>query len=428
MVDGRRLTVEYWPLKSILPYAANARTHPEAQLVQLVESMREFGFTQPCLVDDKGELIAGHGRLVAAERLGLDVAPVIRLGHLTPEQARAYRLADNRIALNSEWDEALLAAELAAIQDDFDLEGLGFDAEELAELLPAGGDAAPGGARDDEDEAPDPPPVPATRLGDVWLCGPHRVVCGDSTDKAAVEAAVGQETPHLMVTDPPYGVEYDADWRNEAKRSDGSGLSFGARAIGRVLNDDKADWRDAWKLFPGEVAYVWHAGKYSAVVHDSLVATNFEIRSRIIWGKNNFAIGRGDYHWKHEPCWYAVRKGGTGHWQGSRTESTVWDIPKPQKSETGHSTQKPVECMRRPIVNNSVLGDAVYDPFLGSGTTVIAAETEGRRCFGIELNPAYVDVIVKRWQHFTGKAATLQGDGRSFDDIAGERLAQAEAA
>jgi len=419
------LTVEYWPLASILPYAANARTHPEAQVAQLVDSMRQFGFTQPCLVDAKGELIAGHGRLMAAQVLGLEQAPVIRLGHLTPQQARAYRLADNRIALNSEWDETLLAEELAALSEDFDLEGLGFDAGELDGLL-EDAEGQTSGAQDGEDDTPEPEPNPAARLGDVWLCGPHRVVCGDSTDEAAVRAAVGQETPHLMVTDPPYGVEYDPNWRNEADRANGKPL--GARAIGVVKNDGRADWTATWLLFPGEVAYVWHAGKYSTVVESSLTAADFEARSQIIWNKSNFAIGRGDYHWKHEPCWYAVRKGGTGHWQGGRTQSTVWDIPKPQKSETGHSTQKPVECMRRPIVNNSERGDAVYDPFLGSGTTVIAAETEGRRCFGIELNPAYVDVIVKRWEAFTGQQATLEGDGRSFAAVAAERLAQAEAA
>lgn len=305
MVDGSQLTVEYWPLASILPYAANARTHPEAQVAQLVDSMRQFGFTQPCLVDARGELIAGHGRLMAAQVLGLEQAPVIRLGHLTPQQARAYRLADNRIALNSEWDETLLAEELAALSENFDLEGLGFDAGELDGLL---GDAEgqTSGAQEGEDDTPEPEPNPAAQLGDVWLCGPHRVVCGDSTDEAAVRAAMGQETPHLMVTDPPYGVEYAPNWRNEADRANGKPL--GARAIGVVKNDARADWTAAWRIFPGDVAYVWHAGKYSTVVETSLSAADFEPRSQIIWNKNNFAIGRGDYHWKHEPCWYAVRR------------------------------------------------------------------------------------------------------------------------
>lgn len=420
-----KLTIEEWPLEKLMPYAANARTHPEEQIEQLEQSIRQFGFNAPCLVDDAGVLIAGHGRLLAAKRAGLKAVPVIRLGHLTEAQARAFRLADNRIALNSEWDEDLLAAELAALDGDFDLTGLGFDADELDGLL----NPEPGeGAQDGEDEAPEPDDSPAAQLGDVWLLGPHRVVCGDCTQKAAVTACVGQETPHLMVTDPPYGVEYDANWRNDAKRPDGSQLSIGAHAVGKVKNDNRADWREAWALFAGEVAYVWHAGTRSHKVADSLEAAEFEIRTQIIWAKNNIVISRGHYHHKHEPCWYAVRRGGQGHWQGDRKQASVWNIDKPMKSETGHSTQKPVECMRRPLLNNSKPGDAVYDPFLGSGTTVIAAETEGRRCFGIELNPAYVDVIVKRWQDFTGKIAMLQGDGRSFADVAQERLTKIEAA
>lgn len=427
MVDDGRLTIEYWPLDRILPYARNARLHSDKQVAQLADSMAAFGFTQPCLVDADGVLIAGHGRLMAAAKLGLAAAPVIRLGHLTEAQAKAYRLADNRIALNSSWDEGMLAEELAAISGDFDLEALGFGVDELDGLL-EDAEGQTSGAQDGEDDTPEPPPNPGARLGDVWLLGDHRVVCGDCTDKAAVEAAVGQETPHLMVADPPYGVEYDADWRNKAKRSDGSGRSIGAHAVGKVLNDDKADWSEAWSLFPGDVAYVWHAGSRAHVVADSLIATGFDVRAQIVWAKNNLVISRGHYHPKHEPCWYAVRRNRGGHWQGDRTQSTVWDIPKPQKSETGHSTQKPVECMRRPIVNNSARGDAVYDPFLGSGTTIIAAETEGRRCFGLELNPAYVDVIVKRWQDFTGRQATLQGDGRSFAEIAAERLGQLDAA
>jgi DNA modification methylase len=222
-----------------------------------------------------------------------------------------------------------------------------------------------------------------------------------------------------MVTDPPYGVEYDADWRNKAMRADGTAIA--GRATGKVLNDDKADWREAWALFPGDVAYVWHAGLFAGVVADSLVACDFKLRSQIIWAKSNFAIGRGDYHWHHEPCWYAVREGKTGHYGGDRKQTTLWQIAKPQKSETGHSTQKPVECMKKPIENNSSPGQAVYEPFSGSGTTIIAAEQTGRCCYAIELNPAYVDVAVKRWQEFTGQQATLEATGETFETVAGGR-------
>jgi DNA modification methylase len=226
-----------------------------------------------------------------------------------------------------------------------------------------------------------------------------------------VSALLGDVKPHLMVTDPPYGVEYDANWRNKALRSDGSPIG---RAIGKVKNDDNADWTEAWALFEGDVAYVWHSPTKVNIVADSLIANDFNIRAQIIWAKNNIVIGRGDYHPKHEPCWYAVRKNKTGHYCGGRKQTTVWEIDKPLKSETGHSTQKPVECMKRPIENNSSVGQAIYEPFSGSGTTIIAGEMTGRAIYAMELNPAYVDVAVKRWQNFTGEQAELEGSGKNF--------------
>lgn len=241
-------------------------------------------------------------------------------------------------------------------------------------------------------------PEPITRPGDVWLLGDHRLVCGDATDPEAVAAALAGTTPHLMVTDPPYGVDYDPSWRVEVGK--------GALALGRVANDNQADWRQAWALFPGDVAYVWHGGKHAAIVSESLQACRFEIRSQIIWDKGRLIISRGHYHWRHEPAWYAVRKGRTGHWNGDRKQTTVWQIPH-RRSETGHGTQKPIECMKRPIENNSALGDRVYDPFVGSGTTIIAAEISGRVCHAIELDPVYVDVAVRRWEAHTGRSARL---------------------
>jgi DNA modification methylase len=214
-----------------------------------------------------------------------------------------------------------------------------------------------------------------------------------------------------MVTDPPYGVEYDADWRNH------TGMAWADRAIGKVQNDDRCDWREAYALFPGEVAYVWHADRRARQLIESLEASGFEVRAQIIWAKSNMVISRGHYHIKHEPCYYAVRKGGTGHWQDSRTETTLWEIDKPQKSETGHSTQKPVECMKRPIENNSAVGDAIYEPFSGSGTTIIAAQLTGRRCYAMEISPLYVDMAVRRWQQFTGLKAKREADGMLFDDL-----------
>jgi DNA modification methylase len=218
-----------------------------------------------------------------------------------------------------------------------------------------------------------------------------------------------------MVTDPPYGVDYDPDWRNRAGASE-------TKRIGKVMNDDRADWREAWALFPGEVAYVWHGALHATTVAESLTACGFDIRSQIIWAKERHVLSRGHYHWQHEPCWYAVK--GKGHWSGDRTQSTLWQIPsRDQDATTIHGTQKPVECMRRPMLNNSSPGQAVYEPFSGSGSTIIAAETTGRAAFAMELDPAYVDVAVQRWQAFTGKTAVLDGDGRTFGEIAGERSA-----
>jgi DNA modification methylase len=234
--------------------------------------------------------------------------------------------------------------------------------------------------------------------------------------------------PHLMVTDPPYGVDYDASWRNGRDLARGMKI---APAQGKVVNDDKADWREAWALFPGDVAYVWHApGVLQLSVAESLQAAGFECRNHIIWAKHALVLGRGHYHQQHEPCWYAVRKGSTGHWQGDRKQSTLWTISGwtfgggkrgAENEGTGHSTQKPVECMRRPIENNSNPGQAVYEPFSGSGTTIIAGEMTGRHVYAIELNPPYVDVAVTRWQKFAGKVATLEGDGRTFAEVAEAR-------
>jgi DNA modification methylase len=407
--------IETIPTSDLIPYARNSRSHSEAQVAQIAGSIREFGFTNPVLIDGENGIIAGHGRVLAAGKLGMVSVPCIRLVHLTETQKRAYIIADNKLALNAGWDEELLGLELADLREDgFDLELTGFDGDELANLL-----AETTEGETDPDEVPEPPADPVSVLGDVWVLGRHRLACGDCTDQGAVDRALNGVKPHLMVTDPPYGVEYDAGWRNKAKRADGTPI--GAKAIGTVANDDRADWRDAWALFPGDVAYVWHASVYSPEVAASLDACEFQRRALIVWGKSCMAISRGHYHHQHEPCWYAVRKGGTGHWAGDRKQTTLWQIPKPQKSETGHSTQKPVECMKRPIENNSSPGQAVYEPFSGSGTTIIAGEMTGRCVHAIELNPSYVDVAVTRWQEFTGKQAIHEASGKTFDELKAEK-------
>jgi len=392
--------VERRPLDALVPFAANARTHDAKQVAQIAASMREWGWTNPVLVDEAGTIIAGHGRVMAARTLGFSEAPVMVASGWSEAQKRAYVLADNQLALNAGWDAALLGSELRGLEEvGFDLELLGFG--NLDALL-----SDPAAGLTDPDDVPAPPADPVTLLGDVWLLGRHRIVCGDSTDADTVAKCLNGVTPHLMVTDPPYGVEYDA--------SKARPTSAGS-AKGKVLNDDRADWLDAWSLFPGSVAYVWHAMRHAGTVFASLEKAGFQIRAEIVWAKSQLVMSRGHYHPQHESCWYAAR--GTAGWAGDRKQSTLWKIDKPQKSETGHSTQKPVECMRRPIENNSSAGQAVYEPFSGSGTTIIAGEMTGRAVHAIELSPAYVDVAVKRWQDFTGLDAVLERDGRTFAQV-----------
>jgi hypothetical protein len=285
-------------------------------------------------------LIAGHGRLAAARLLNLAEVPVIIVAGLSETQQRQLMLADNRIALNAGWNAEMLNLELKDLSMlGADLEALGFTAAELNAAL-----GAPGDGLTDEDEAPPLPEAAVTRSGDIWSLGPHRLACGDSTAADVVGSLLGGTVPTLMVTDPPYGVEYDPEWRNQR------GLSKSSRS-GKVSNDHRADWSEAWRLFPGGIAYIWHAALQSTTVAESLIQTGFTLRCQIIWCKERLVIGRGDYHWMHEPCWYAVR--GKGHWTGDRKQTSLWTIPSGgQDADTVHSTQKPVECMRRPMLNN----------------------------------------------------------------------------
>ena len=407
-----RLRLEFWPIDRLVPSARNARTHSDSQIAEIAGSIRAFGFTNPILVGEHGDVVAGHCRLAAARQLGLSDVPVILLQGLTELQRRQLMLADNRIALNAGWDIEMLHLELKDLSAlGADLSLVGFTAHELAAALAP---AASTGLTD-ENETPTLAETAVTAMGDIWCLGPHRLACGDSTDPDTVRALFDGLSPHLMVTDPPYGVEYDPSWRHRA------GVNRSSR-VGKVPNDERADWDAAWALFPGSIGYVWHGALHATTVAESLVRNGFAIRAQIIWAKERLVIGRGDYHWQHEPCWYAVRK--KGNWTGDRKQTTLWNIPNGgQDTETTHGTQKPVECMRRPMLNNSAPGQAIYDPFLGSGTTLIAAETTGRTCLGIELDPLYVDVAVRRWQAFTGKKATLLADGKTFGTIAARREA-----
>lgn len=388
--------------ETLKPYPHNPRLISQAAIDKVLASVREFGWRQPIVVDEDGVILVGHTRRLAAIKGGYKQVPVHDATGLSDAQKRAYRLADNRTGEESEWDMPVLATEIAGLRAlDFDLKPLGFDTPELRAL-----EAKEPGK--DAEATPEPPKNPVTRLGDLWQLGDHYLLCGDSTKAEDVEAVLDGAKPVLMPTDPPYGVKYDASWRP------------GAGAKGKVENDDRAAWQEAFAHFKGAVAYVWHGEKQSPVCAADLIASGFALRNLIVWGKPQLVMGRGNYHSQHETCWYAVRDGGNANWHGGRKQTTLWTIEH-RKSETGHSTQKPIECMKRPIENNSKPGDAIYEPFAGSGTTIIAAEMTGRRCYAIEISPVYCDVIVRRWEEFTGKKAKLAESGDSFEQTAKRR-------
>jgi DNA modification methylase len=415
------MEITFTSIESITPYARNARKIPGPAIEKVAASIQEFGWRQPVVVDREGVIVCGHTRWLAARKLGLTKIPVHTADNLTPAQVRAYRLMDNRSHQETDWDFELLGSELLELRDlDMDLGLTGFDTREIDAMLVA--------AEEDgcADFAPELPTHAVTLPGDLWTCGRHRVLCGDATSQEDVARLFGDAKPFLMVTDPPYGVEYDPRWRERA----GLGRQ---RQVGAVVNDGRADWSAAYQLFPGDVAYVWHAGVHAVEVAQSLATAEFQIRAQIIWAKQHFALSRGNYHWQHEPCWYGVRQGRNANWRGDRTQSTLWQIANlnsfggnRDETATGHGTQKPVELMRRPILNHSEPGDAVYDAFLGSGSTLIAAEQTERVCYGLEIDPRYVDVIVSRWQQFSGTQATLAGTSDSFKRVQEMRQSQPE--
>ena len=395
-------------IAELVPYAQNSRKHTKAQIDRLAARILAMGFINPVVTDGAKGILAGHARVLAAEVAGLKRLPTIEASHLTRKQKQAYIIWDNKSALEATWDHDMLRVEFGSLitGKEFDAELTGFNMDFINQSLQEIGRGLV-----DEDHSPALTEHPVSKLGDVWHLGPHRLVCGDATDQGAVDKCLEGAKPMLMVTDPPYGVDYDPQWRARA------GVNKNKGKMGEVKNDDRADWREVWALFPGDVAYVWHGGLHASEVADSLVAAGFEVRSQIIWANDRFALSRGHYHWQHEPCWYAVRLGSKANWLGDRSQSTLWNINARDDSGHGHSTQKPVECMRRPIENNSAPGDAVFDPFCGSGTTIIAAHTISRVCLAIELNPLYVDMAIKRWQDFTGEAAVHVQSGSTFKDL-----------
>lgn len=402
------------PLKDLQQDPANARKHPEKNKKALAQSLKRFGAARSIVVDKNNVVRAGNGTIEAAAAAGIkdcviveangDELVVVRRKGWSEAEAMAYALADNQLQASSEWDKDRLGFQLGALMaDGFEMGAIGFDKAELERLA-----KLPVLANMDDDVAPEPPANPRTLQGDLYMLGKHRLLCGDSTKPEDVERLLCGAIPLLMVTDPPYGVEYDPEWRDQAAK-DGL-IGGGARATGKVKNDDRVDWTEAYRLFPGPVAYVWHAGIFAGDVALNLAQADLLIRAQIIWRKQTFAISRGAYHWQHEPCWYAVRKGAKSFWVGDRSQSTVWEAGqlKADDTRTNHGTQKPLELFRRAIANHD-RGDekVVYDPFAGSGTCLIAAEQLGATCLGMEIDPAYCDVIVERWENLTKQKATL---------------------
>ena len=429
------LNIEMVDPDRLIPYLRNARTHSQEQVEQIAASIREFGFTNPILIGDDDGIVAGHGRLMAAKLLGLKEVPVIVLAHLNEVQRRALVLADNRIAESAGWDEQKVAEELAALRElDFDLDVIGFSEDEVADLFngledgtlsvdgssvlarpaPSGGaeqgpaDRQPVAGLTDADEAPEPQEDPVTQDGDVWILGEHRLRCGDATDAVAMVAFLAGEQVDMWLTDPHYNVAYEG----------------GTADALTIQNDDMKD--DEFRAFltgayraadavmkPGGVFYIWHADSEGFNFRGACRDVGWRVRQCLVWKKSSFVMGRQDYHWKHEPCLYGWNDGAAHLWASDRTQSTILEFDKPSRNGE-HPTMKPVALFAYQLLNNTNEGGIVLDSFGGSGTTLIAAQMHKRRAFLLELDPRYCDVIVKRWQEFTGQAATLQADGATF--------------
>ncbi len=410
--------IEQWPTAKLLPYARNARTHSEDQVAQIAASIAEFGFTNPILAGSDGVIVAGHGRLAAAQKLGMEQVPVVVLDHLSPTQRRALVIADNRIAENASWDEAMLRIELVALQDDdFDVSLTGFDADALAELM--AGEDGEGAGQTDDDAVPEVTETPVSRPGDVWVLERHRLLCGDSTVAASYERLLQGEQVDMVFMDPPYNVNYantakdKMRGKNRAILNDNLGEGFYDFLLA-ALTPTIANCRGG--------IYVAMSSSELDVLQSAFREAGGKWSTFIIWAKNTFTLGRSDYQRQYEPILYGWPEGATRHWCGDRDQSDVWQIKKPHKNDL-HPTMKPVELVERAIRNSSRPGNVVLDPFGGSGTTLIAAEKSGRVARLIELDPKYVDVIVRRWQEWTGKQATRQADGAVFDDLDKEAVA-----
>jgi DNA modification methylase len=413
------LKIEYWPISRIQRRPNNPRTHSAAQKRQIANSILEFNWTNPILVDGEGGLLAGHGRLDAAEEiLHMTEVPVIVLDHLSPAQQRALVIADNQIALNAGWSEETLRVELQALQEaEFDMSLVGLDDEELARLLAA--EEATAGLTD-EDDAPDVAETPVTVSGDRWLLGKdHILLVGDATVPADVERLMAGDSADLVFLDPPYNSGYTGYTEEHLtiqndRMSDADFKHF-LEAVFRSC-------RCAIKR--GASMYVCHSSSWQREFQNALESAGFEVRCQIIWAKNTFAWGFGRYKFQHEPLFYCHVAGETDAWYGDKSQSTLWEESKPAASRL-HPTMKPVGLVERALLNSSKAGDICADLCAGAGSTLIACECRGRKARLMELDPKYAQVIIVRWQQYSGKCATLDGDGRTFEEIAQLRRQEA---
>lgn len=391
---------------SLVPYARNSRTHSAEQIDQISASISEWGFTNPILIDPDGGIIAGHGRLLAAQKLGIYEVPCIVADGWTDAQKKAYVIADNKLALNAGWDNDMLAVEFGELKElGFDLPLTGFSDDEIAALSPQIVDGLT-----DEDAVPEVPVEPVTRLGDVWLLGNHRLMCGDSTSVDAVEKLMDGQKADMWLTDPPYNVAYEGKTKAALKIENDS---MGDEQF-RMFLRDACIAADA-VMKAGAVFYIWHADSEGYNFRGACKDAGWKVRQCLIWKKQTMVMGRQDYHWKHEPCLYGW-KDGAGHlWATDRKQTTILEFDRPSRNGD-HPTMKPVALFEYQMLNNTKGDDVVLDSFGGSGTTLLAAEKNGRKARLMELDPKYCDVIVKRWQEFTGKKATHAETGVAFND------------
>lgn len=389
------MEVELRPVGKITPYDNNPRRN-DAGVDAVAASIQEFGFRQPVVVDEQDVIIVGHTRYKAALKLGLATVPVHVARGLTPEQARAYRIADNQTATLSGWDDDKLAAELVALQRaEFDLSLTGFPEAEVLRLLAE----PPGELRADPDEVPDPPADPITRPGDLWVLGRHRLLCGDATKEADVARVLDGRPADLLLTDPPYNVGYEgatADRLTIANDAmpEPDYRRFLAGALGASLSH----------LRPGGAFYLWHADTHGLTARQAAADAGLAVRQCLVWVKPSLVLGRQDYHWRHEPCLYGWRDGAAHTWLADRTQTTVLEFDKPAKS-ADHPTMKPVALFEYLLGNSCPPAGVVLDPFGGSGTALVAAEQAGRAAYLVELDPRYCDVVIRRYEAVTGKPA-----------------------